>query len=209
MLAAAIVGGGVAIAIADDSGGKRDLTVTESPDTQQSPTPASSSPTLDKQIRDAFNLFDAPAASFASLNSAMREFAADNSAVYLSLARIARTPGGNRLTVAPGDGLICIASDALAGCGSIQSAIAGNLVIVELCSSDRAPGQTRLIGLLPDGIERIEVGRDSGSSIPVAIADNVYEAVITGIPESISWHDGSHYYALPVPPNLDLAECSS
>jgi hypothetical protein len=101
-----------------------------------------------------------------------------------SLARRAAGLGEAAAWVVPGSGSVCLISESQNGleggaaCMPDEAADAGQLV--QLASSEAAPGQVLLSGLVPDGVSSVTVGLADGSRSVLAVHEDVYAAELRG-----------------------------
>lgn len=74
----------------------------------------------------------------------------------------------------PGRGVLCLADDAgTVTCNATEDAAAGQLAL-----SFEHPEGSELIGVVPDGVQTVDVSLDSGRVKTVAVTENGYQAVL-------------------------------
>jgi hypothetical protein len=103
----------------------------------------------------------------------------------------------------------CVGVRGLATCGSPTEILAGRVVAAEICSPID-PGEVRVLGMVPDGVAEVQIETQDGSSVAVPVTENVYEASLRGVPETIVWNEdagGRSSYPAPVPPGFSPKGC--
>jgi hypothetical protein len=112
---------------------------------------------------------------------------------------------GSEGYVVPGDRAICLQGPVSGVCNTIEDALAGRAVAVDLCADDVPAGEVRLLGLAPDGVESVKINLDGGSFVSAPVNDNSYAAVTGGRPTSIEWSNGTTDAVNPLPIPADFA----
>jgi hypothetical protein len=112
-------------------------------------------------------------------------------AAILALSRLARTSGGVSVWVIPGPGAVCHYATAEGlpggggGCGSTEQVLDGHA----LSATSPAPDVTRLIGLVPDGVDEVVLRAKDGTEERTVPEGNVYVFDTSHLPEQVEWGD--------------------
>jgi hypothetical protein len=110
--------------------------------------------------------------------------------VSIRLAQHAVTSDGSAW-VAPGNDTVCInavssdGTSGVAGCGRTEMAANGQLVLWSGIP-ESSPPMVFVAGIAPDGDTQATVTARSGASTTVTIQDNVYTAVLAGLPAAVT-----------------------
>ncbi|HEY4099118.1 MAG TPA: hypothetical protein VGM33_26570 [Baekduia sp.] len=112
-----------------------------------------------------------------------------------ALARKAlTTPTGEQIYVVPGRGWVCLAaSGAMSNCVPTDRIAEGYAVSVQ-----DIPSGSRLRGIVPDGVDRVEVRGDSGETATTAPSGNVWTVDVTFAPTSVAWTGDAGEKVVPV-----------
>lgn len=169
-------------------------TVTAPPATGHQAAPVAAPTSVPADLRSAFGVFnraqrpdDAPEAA---LSDQLTE-ALPGPAVTLA-RRVNGSDGRTYYVVPASNGLVCIASTGGGACGPADVAARSGLVETDICVAG-LPGQIRVVGLVPDGVDNVQITTAGGSSVPAAVHDNLYAALIarSDPPTGIRWQHGS------------------
>jgi hypothetical protein len=111
-----------------------------------------------------------------------------------ALARLAiTTPLGEQLYVVPGRGWVCLTSSEAKGMCTPTDRIAEGYAV----GLQGIPSGFRLAGLVPDGVDRVEV-RGHGATATVAAANNAWTEDVAFEPELVAWTGPAGEKVVPV-----------
>lgn len=185
VVTAAACGGAVAALTA--SGSSSDPAVTQTA-TVSATAPAGRAEvgSVDQQQRQLFSVFSNSPSGQASLPASVTDSPGiANAGGNRELTRAVAVPSGRKLYVTPASGQVCLSDVLQNSCGSTSNASAGYLVELEICAPGLANGQSRIFGLVPDGVTSVAV--QGAGSTRASVTDNVYDAEISGAPSGVSF----------------------
>lgn len=120
-----------------------------------------------------------------------------------TLTRAAVAANGRRVMIVPGSTGLCISYGVAASCAGTQAAVTGHMVVWAQCLPDLPADQYRIVGLVPDDVETVEIIRSTDSET-ISVHDNVYVSDGSGRPKSVRWND-----EVVTAPTTLPAECSA
>jgi hypothetical protein len=141
----------------------------------------------------------APVAKSDAIPESVRELVARGTGPSLGanpeLARKAlSTPLGEDLYVVPARGWVCLASsEADSNCVPTDRVADGFGVALQVI-----PSGYRVRGLVPDGVERVEVRGDGGETADAAPSNNVWTVDVAFTPSSVAWTGDAGEKVVPV-----------
>lgn len=94
------------------------------------------------------------------------------------------------------DGRICILESrrGLGNCGDAKSVTAGDLYVASPVSCSRV----RVIGLVPDGVEQIDIQQHGHAGEPIEVRDNVYDVVLPAERTSVASGGNDIGFTIPL-----------
>jgi len=99
---------------------------------------------------------------------------------------------GGTVTITPGSNGMCISSEELGGsCNFTDAALAGDVVAVRFCGDGIPTGGTMIGGVMPDGIDDVQVDLAGGGTASVPVTNNAYAQILPGVPRGLSWKDAN------------------
>lgn len=114
------------------------------------------------------------------LADAWEDVVSDSTDQMISTGTLA-TEGGRTVTVIGNDQAVCLTNQhpkfgGATTCATPQEATQGQLTLVAVCEPGFVPGTVRVLGLVPNGAERISFESITGTVESVKPLSNVYEA---------------------------------
>jgi hypothetical protein len=109
------------------------------------------------------------------------------------------TPLGEHLYLVPAQGWVCLVSSTSSeSCTPTDQLAAGYAVGLRVI-----PSGYRLAGMVPDGVDQVDV-RGSSTSVTVTVGENAWEADVAFAPTSVAWTGPAGEQVVPVaPPTSD------
>lgn len=120
-------------------------------------------------------------------------------------------PAGAGLFAVPGEDHVCLARVGGTDCIPTSLATAGKLVSIDYCGPQVPDGKIRIAGLVPDGIESIDIDLKDGQRTAAEVTDNGYQVDVTTIPRTVGWDTVGGEIRIPTPgggfTEADLKKC--
>lgn len=169
-------------------------TVTAPPATGHQAVSVAAPTSVPAELRSAFGVFigaqrtdDAPGAAL----SAQLKSALPGPAVALA-RKVDGSDGRTYYVVPAAHKLVCIASAGGGACGPTNTVARSGLVETDICVAEQ-PDQIRVVGLVPNSVDTVQITTRGGSSVAVAVRDNLYVALIarSDPPSAVRWQRGS------------------
>jgi hypothetical protein len=157
------------------------VTVATSDTSTSAPAPLDEVTAVDAQQAAAFSILKRAPAVGARVSPGAARAGANP-----ALVRTATAADGERVSVIPANGQLCLADSHQSTCNATSEAVRGFVVESEFCGPWLQPGHTRIIGLVPDGVNSVTVAT-SAAPINVPVQNNVYVLDTASSPSSVSF----------------------
>lgn len=179
----------------------------------ETPTPSPAPTSLPAELQATFGVFRREAGAQDRLDAVLAA-RVDHLGSNPELARLAvpaATQSG-RYYVAPGpDGLVCtFDGTGSGGCLPVDVARTDGSVGTDECPAGVDDDTIAVHGLVPDGVDRVELSFPHGQSRSVTVSDNMWFALVprspADRPHDVSWDAGAAQHAAAIPFSPDVSD---
>lgn len=186
MGAAAVISGcvaasGTALAVAEGDAPSTPVTTVESITSGAGPAARTTIDEIDPALTRSFAVLSRAATPVSEISPLAVRFGATG-----SLARDAVTAEGQHVTLLPASGAVCLTDREQTTCNETAQAAQGYVMLATFCAPSLPVGQSRITGLVPDGVAEVSVWTNTGRNT-VPVHDNVYVFQASGMPRTVAW----------------------